>query len=120
MSGMCLMSRLLSHKTPNIQRFMDLKQHCRFREKETLKSMFFAGLTILQFKCFDNDNPACSSHCRIAVSIIVPIATANVNVPGQSYLELGHRLCGCLKVKLPGTWDRDFLHLTLVLVVIES
>jgi hypothetical protein len=51
--------------------------------------MFFAGLTILQFKYFDNDNPACSPHCRSAVSSIVPIATANVNVRGRSYLEPG-------------------------------
>jgi hypothetical protein len=51
--------------------------------------MFFAGLTILQSKCFDNDNPACSPHCRTAVNSIVPIATANVNVRSRSYLEPG-------------------------------
>jgi len=89
MSSMCDLSRSLLHMTPNVQRFMDSNQHCRFHGKETLKSMFFASLKILQFKYFDNDNPACSSHCRSAVSSTAPIATANINVWGWSYLEPG-------------------------------
>jgi hypothetical protein len=48
--------------------------------KETLKSMLFAGLTILQSKCFGNDKPACSPHYRPALNGTVPIATASVNV----------------------------------------
>ena len=86
---MCLMSRSLSQRTSNVQKFMASKQHCSFRDKETLKSMFFTGLTLLQSKCFDNDISACSSHFHSAVNNTIPIATANVNVRSQIYLEHG-------------------------------